>query len=442
MRHYLRAFLLLAVLLPRPTAAQKIRPATVARVIGTLAADSLQGRAAGTAGSAKAARFLAAEFGRLGLQPLPGATGFEQTFAAYRSRTLSARATVGGVAVPAQNIIVIPGQDALHWSDATPDLQTVIVSPITNARQVFGQYLEPHQNTVLLVDTSQTAAFRRLAGFMHHYEMRARPLQGSTVLILAPTPNPGTPFQLDATAATGPVPLTNVVGLLPGREPARATEYVVFSGHYDHLGVLPAVAGDSIANGADDDASGTTAVVALAESFARTRRNARPLLFVAFTAEEIGGFGSRYFSEHLDPAQVVAMFNLEMIGKVAEAGPGNAYVTGYDKSDFGALLNQALGRRARFVPDPYPDQQLFYRSDNATLARQGVPAHTISTSRMPADKLYHSVGDEVATLDLRNMTAVITHVARSAQGIVSGHQTPTRIPKPEEQKPAEPTKSK
>jgi Zn-dependent M28 family amino/carboxypeptidase len=225
------------------------------------------------------------------------------------------------------------------------------------------------------------------------------------------------------------VELRNVVGVLPGLDPARAQEKVVFSGHYDHLGIIkPNVAGDSIANGADDDASGTTAVVALAEYFKQRNDNARPLIFSAFAAEEVGGFGARHFSQQLDPNQVVAMFNIEMIGKVAKFGPNTAFITGFEKSDFGTLLQANLeGSKFRFEPDPYPAQNLFYRSDNATLAKLGVPAHTISSDQIPDDKLYHTVDDEVESLNLPNMTAIIQAIAQSARGIVAGQQTPTRI---------------
>jgi Zn-dependent M28 family amino/carboxypeptidase len=151
-------------------------------------------------------------------------------------------------------------------------------------------------------------------------------------------------------------------------------------------------------------------------------------VFVAFTAEEIGGFGSQYFSRQLAPDKVVAMFNIEMIGKVAQFGPNTAFITGYERSDFGKLLQQNLqGSAFRFEPDPYTEQNLFYRSDNATLARLGVPAHSISTDQIPTDKLYHSVDDEVESLNLANMTSVITAIAQSATGIVAGQQTPTRI---------------
>ena len=282
---------------------------------------------------------------------------------------------------------------------------------------------------MVFVDTAHTKAFGQLARYVARGTTSAEPPSlFSTVFVLGARPVALT-YRISASTVVRPVELRNVVGQLPGHDPQRTNEYVVFSGHYDHLGIIKPVAGDSIANGADDDASGTSAVVALAEYFKKRNDNARPLLFVAFAAEEIGGFGAQHFSRQLNPQQVTALFNIEMIGKEAKFGPNTAFITGYDKSDFGKLLQANLvGSKFRFEPDPYPEQNLFYRSDNATLARLGVPAHTISTDQIPMDGLYHSVDDEVESLNLSNMTAVIQAIAQSASGIVAGRQTPSRIP--------------
>ncbi|MGY4383446.1 Zn-dependent M28 family amino/carboxypeptidase [Pedobacter sp. UYP24] len=223
-------------------------------------------------------------------------------------------------------------------------------------------------------------------------------------------------------------PLFNVAGMIPGK--SKANEIVVFSGHYDHLGIVIGDAQDSIANGADDDASGTTAVIALAKYYKKLNNNERTLIFVAFTAEEIGGFGAKYFSSKLNPDDVTAMFNIEMIGKTSKFGQNTAFITGYDKSDFGQILQKNLeGTAFTFHPDPYPEQNLFYRSDNATLAALGVPAHTISTDQIDIDKLYHTVKDEFSSLDVENILSTIKGIARSAITIVKGIDTPIRIPK-------------
>src|SRR5690606_38542967 len=125
-------------------------------------------------------------------------------------------------------------------------------------------------------------------------------------------------FRINYTGTVENKGLANVVGVLPGR--SKPNEFVIFSGHYDHIGILKPIGQDSIANGADDDASGVTAVISLANIFAKQKDNERTLIFAAFTAEESGGYGSQYFSKQLNPDHVVAMINIEMIGKDAKFG--------------------------------------------------------------------------------------------------------------------------
>jgi hypothetical protein len=124
----------------------------------------------------------------------------------------------------------------------------------------------------------------------------------------------------------------------------------------------------------------------------------------------------------------MAMFNIEMIGTESRWGKNSAYITGYERTDMGAILQKNLeDSKFRFYPDPYPEQQLFFRSDNATLAKQGVPAHTISTSKMDSEKYYHQRGDEIGTLDMQNMTEIIKAIALSSRSIVAGKDTPQRV---------------
>ncbi len=220
--------------------------------------------------------------------------------------------------------------------------------------------------------------------------------------------------------------LSNVVGIIEGK--SKKDEYVVFSAHYDHLGIDPSNKKDSIYNGANDDASGVTAVILLAEYYKKLNNNERTLIFVTFTGEEGGGWGSRYFSQQINPEKVIAMFNIEMIGTESNWGKNSAYITGYEKSDFGKILQKNLNKsKFQFYPDPYTRENLFYRSDNATLAYLGVPAHTISTSKMNSEPHYHQADDEVSTLDLANMTEIIKSIALSATSIIKGKDTPSRV---------------
>ena len=240
--------------------------------------------------------------------------------------------------------------------------------------------------------------------------------------------NKRTIFTFDLTQEGEQVKLSNVVGVIPGK--SKPNEYVIFSGHFDHIGISSRNMqnNDSIFNGANDDAAGTTAMIMLAKYFKKLNNNERTLIFSAFNAEEMGGFGATYFSKQFDPAQVVAMFNIEMIGTESKWGKNSAYITGYEKTNMGEILQKNLtGTSFTFQPDPYPDQQLFYRSDNATLARLGVPAHTISTSKMDSEPNYHKASDEIGTLDLKNMNEIIKAIALSSRGIVAGTETPSRV---------------
>jgi len=217
----------------------------------------------------------------------------------------------------------------------------------------------------------------------------------------------------------------NVIAILPGK--SKPEEFVIFSAHYDHIGLAKS-GDDKIYNGANDDASGTTAVIALAKYFKELNQNERTIIFVAFTGEEVGGFGSKFFSENIDSKKVIAMFNIEMIGTESKWGKNSAYITGFEKTDFGVILQKNLkDSKFNFNPDPYPKEQLFYRSDNARLAALGVPAHTISTSKMDSEPNYHKVSDEVSTLDLENMTEIIKSIAISSQTIINGEDTPSRV---------------
>ncbi|WP_159951524.1 M28 family peptidase [Polaribacter septentrionalilitoris] len=220
---------------------------------------------------------------------------------------------------------------------------------------------------------------------------------------------------------------SNIIGVLEGK--SKKNEYVIVSAHYDHLGIRKTEGQlDSIYNGANDDASGVTGVLALAEYFKEKDSNERSILFVAFTAEEMGLVGSRHFGKGIDASKFVAGINLEMIGKVPSFGPKTAWLTGFDRSDFGKIVQKNLeGTGYELHPDPYTSFNLFFRSDNASLARLGVPSHTFSATPIDVDKDYHKASDEAETLDVNVVTETIKAVAKGTESIISGKDTPTRV---------------
>jgi hypothetical protein len=391
--------------------------AGVTRVLSALSHDSMMGREAGTPYSDKAAAFIAGEFSKAGLKDLPGTTGHLQRFRMQRSITLSQSAMIDNAPVDSASIMVIAENEELNWK--TGDAEMIWIGKGENfGQKVFGLTREKG-NRIIFADTS----FRKVLARFRSFPLQRFAGSGNMAVILTPS----TPdlWSLKAKTKLEQTHMQNVVGMIPGK---RSNEFVIFSAHYDHIGTGKPVNGDTIYNGANDDASGTTAVISLANHFSKMEKPERTILFVAFTAEESGGYGSTYFSQQLPPEQVVAMFNIEMIGTESKWGTNSAFITGYERSDFGKILQDNLqGSVFNFHPDPYPDQNLFFRSDNATLARLGVPAHTISTSKMDSEKYYHTVDDEIETLDLRNMTEIIKAIATSSRSIVEGKATPSRV---------------
>lgn len=216
----------------------------------------------------------------------------------------------------------------------------------------------------------------------------------------------------------------NIIGVLEGK--SKKDEYVIISAHYDHLGVREKGA-DKIFNGANDDASGVTGVLALAEYFKKVG-NERTIVFAAFTAEEMGLIGSTHFGKGIAADKFVAGINLEMIGKSPTSGPNTAWLTGFERSDFGKIVQKNLeGSGYQLFPDPYKKFNLFFRSDNASLARLGVPSHTFSTTAIDKDKDYHKVSDEAETLNMTVITQTIQAVAKGTKSIIDGIDTPTRV---------------
>jgi hypothetical protein len=380
----------------------------------------MRGRGTFTPDIDRAAAFIATQFKEAGLQTFNGASSYLQPFAMVQAKVVSAKATVDGVDLPASAIALASSSTHLAI-DENSNYEKVFIKAGDNFRDILKYLTQEKKSYLVLIDTSFAKNFPRLAGFAAQQFKSSR-----NVVMLLTTANPSK-YSITVDQEVNEKPLANVVGVLPGK--SKKNEYVIFSGHYDHLGVgQPNDKGDSIFNGANDDASGSTAVMILAKYFAKLKNNERTLVFVTFTAEEIGGFGSQYFSHQFDPATVIAMFNIEMIGTESKWGTNSAFITGYEKSDMGKILEKNLsGSKFTFYPDPYPQQQLFYRSDNATLARQGVPAHTISTSKMDSEKFYHTQGDEIGTLDMKNMAGIIKSIAISARSIIAGTDTPSRV---------------
>jgi hypothetical protein len=423
MKHIFIALILLsATRLAAQDIDQIVTPAAVGKVEGVLSADDMRGRAVFTPDIERAADFIESRFRAAGLKTWNGSDSYRQPFSMIRTSLISATATLDGQPLPSGHVAVLSSATDLSINENGGYIKAIIKAG-SNIQAERQHYMDEKQNYIVLVDTSFAQVFPRLA------RSGRQQFKSDRNIIFILTNTDPAHFSVHIQQQVTDSKLANVVGILPGR--SNPKEIVIFSAHYDHLGVGRPVNGDSIYNGANDDASGTTAVILLADYFAKKKDNARTLVFAAFTAEEIGEFGSQYFSGQFDPNAVVAMFNLEMIGTESKWGTNSAYITGYERSDMGKILEKNLaGSSFTFYPDPYPSENLFYRSDNASLAKLGVPAHTISTSKMDPEKPephYHKPSDEISTLDMNNMAQIIKAIALSSTSIVEGNDTPTRV---------------
>ena len=219
----------------------------------------------------------------------------------------------------------------------------------------------------------------------------------------------------------------NAFALLRGSDPALAGQTILLSGHLDHLGVRSTADGEVIYHGADDDASGTTAVLELARALASLPTHPRrTILFVCFGSEETGGQGNQYFLQHppIPLASIVANLEFEMIGHPDPAiGSTQLWLTGWERSDLGPTLAK---HGAPLVADPHPEQHFFRRSDNFSLARQGIVAQTVSSYGLGPH--YHQPTDDLAHIDFDHLAHAIDSMIAPVQWLANTNWKPTWNP--------------
>ncbi|PTB95661.1 aminopeptidase, partial [Marivirga lumbricoides] len=224
------------------------------------------------------------------------------------------------------------------------------------------------------------------------------------------------------------IPAKNVVGMVEGTDPKLKNEYVIYSAHYDHIGIgKPNAEGDSIYNGARDNAVGVVTVMSAAESIARnpTKRSA---LFILFTAEEKGLLGSRYYTENpLIPLnQMVYCFNSDNGGY---NDTSIATIVGLGRTTAGKhIITAATTFGLEAIDDPAGEQGLFDRSDNVNFAKKGIPAPTFSLGFTAFDaeimKYYHQQADNPDNLDYEYLKKFFKAFVLSARLIANDPETP------------------
>ena len=210
----------------------------------------------------------------------------------------------------------------------------------------------------------------------------------------------------------------NLIGLIRGSDPELREQAVVLGAHFDHVGIGKPVDGDSIYNGADDDASGVAAVLAAASALARDPPK-RTVIVLLTSGEEFGILGTQWYLEQpaLPLAATVADLQVEMVGRPDSlvGGPGKLWLTGFERSTMGESFARA---GLPVTADPRPEFQFFQRSDNIVFALRGIPAHTLSSFGMHPD--YHQPSDEVDRIDFDHLTLAAELVTRAARVLADG----------------------
>lgn len=223
----------------------------------------------------------------------------------------------------------------------------------------------------------------------------------------------------------------NLLAYKEGIDPNLKDELVILGAHYDHIGIIEPVEGDSIANGANDDASGTTAVLELAKYFA-DKKTKRSILFALFSGEEMGMLGSSHLAKRLkeENAPIYVMLNFEMMG-VPMKRDFPAYLTGYNLSNLAEHFNQHAGTKVLGNWEGAETYQLFRRSDNYSFYQYlDIPAHTLSSFDFENFDHYHKVGDEAHLMDFHFMEKLIVQSIPGIEGILNADEKIELKPNP------------
>jgi aminopeptidase YwaD len=407
--------------------ADVIAESTVRAHMEFLASDAMNGRGSGTRDEWIAATYIAAQLRRSGLQPLEGSQDFVQTVEIARVEAVGAPTMriEPDTAIRGEQMLVMnlsgaefrgplqkyraytpiqPGAALLMPKDAVPDsaaqLQSagLVLWHETPARRA--RWSELKSRTVIVGRARIAGVASPAAAALSPSQIMLSDDAYSAISAL----EEGSIASLSAATRETLGSTWNAVGTLPGGDKREKDDIILISAHLDHLGARDTGA-DRIYNGADDDASGSTAVLALAEALAKGNPLRRTVVFAWFGSEEAGGYGARYFVEKpvVPLERIVANLEFEMIGRPdASIAPHTLWMTGWERTTLGPKL---AAQGARLVADPHPAEKFFTRSDNFTLARRGVIAQTVSSYGLHSD--YHQPSDKLSRIDFGHMTESI-----------------------------------
>ncbi len=403
-----------------------------------LASSALQGRKSATRDETIAAVYVASQFESFGIKPAPGMNNsYLQTAVLPKPRldgtgrlNLAGKTEASGLTLFTSSGQAISGKLALAASEDPKALGTEEIVLVKGTAPLMAWYQTAARQGVKLVIARESDETRKLYAQMGGQPrlMREGSAQGKPRPTLLTVP--AALYEQLGAAAGQAITLeppaivedklitTNVIGHLQGTDPKAGT--ILFSAHLDHLGLQSD--GVTIMHGANDNASGVTAVLEVARALAAGERPKRSVLFVCFGAEELGLLGANYFAKNppIPLTDIIANLEFEMIGaQDPKLPPKTLMMTGFERSDFGETMK---ARGFQITADPYPEHKFFERSDNYQLALAGIVAHTVSG--WATTPTYHKADDDIAHLDLPFMTAVIQSLIEPARWLANSDYKP------------------
>jgi peptidase M28-like protein len=415
------------------SAIPQVCSACIRKNLSYLAGPTLHGRGSGTVDERRAAQFIAAKLKSYGLAPAASDRNYIQ------AATIKSRNTTASVMLSfegAKGTPWVEGKELAVFrvtrADVTAALQKLDlndpqVTPASvkpgsavllklkpdttpqNIEAVIGGYITTKAAVILLPEPSGgEALFQQLAQHGHHTnrQIGEEPASPDGLILSSDAAQQlwkqedGTQIKLHVAMSPWKISHTwNVLARLEGSKESK--QIIMLSAHLDHLGIKDG----KTYPGADDDASGTVAVIELAHALAKQERPQRTIVFALWGSEEAGLVGARYFLKHptFELHDLIANLEFEMIGRAdPKVKPNELWLTGWERSNLGPEL---AAHGAQLVADPHPDQNFFQRSDNFALARDGIVAQTVSSYGLHKD--YHQPTDTLTRIDWQHLDSAI-----------------------------------
>ncbi len=427
----------------------KINEESVKKTISYLASDELGGRGTPSPGFTIASEYVAKRFEAAGLEP----GGVEGWYQNHEIKTT--RMPTGGIHIQYSNGepiehfgLLAATDDRFEYSGAVTEIKLAdefsegqfkgpVVATETDSpgnRRYLNSVVRASNRLkqagatalIIVVPEDHMAVGQAKQSAGKHRVVNTSQRMAIPVLLVREL-DAGSEVSMDLPAAIASQAVVgNTIGILKGSDETLSKEAILFTAHLDHLGTNPDATGDQIYNGADDDASGVTGVLTLADAFgALPFRPKRSIIFMTLWGEEQGLLGSKQFAaEPTWPLElIVANVNIEMIGRPEPGAAGKIWMTGWGESNLGELMNDAASKNGGTIFEhPQYSAMLYRSSDNWSFVEKGVIAHSFSAGSLHGD--YHQPGDEWEKLDTEHMTRVVRSLFFGSLPITSGDATP------------------